>query len=122
MTNSKRGEIWLVNLDPTIGAEIQKTRPTVVVSSDLIGKLPLKLVVPITDWKDYFAVNLWHVSIEPTDINGLSKKSAADVLQLRSVDERRFVRKLGILSAVDLQEIVIAIAAVVEYQELSDES
>jgi mRNA interferase MazF len=122
MTSSKRGEIWLVNLDPTIGAEIQKTRPTVVVNSDLIGKLPLKLVVPITDWKAYFASNLWHICIEPTDTNGLTKKSAADVLQLRSVDERRFVRKLGILSAVDLQEIVIAIAAVVEYQESPDES
>jgi mRNA-degrading endonuclease toxin of MazEF toxin-antitoxin module len=46
----KRGEIWLVNLDPTVGAEIQKTRPAIVISSDYIGKLPLKLVVPITDW------------------------------------------------------------------------
>ena len=44
----KRGEIWLVNLDPTVGAEIQKTRPAIVISSDYIGKLPLKLVVPIT--------------------------------------------------------------------------
>lgn len=122
MTSSKRGEVWLVNLDPTIGAEIQKTRPAVVVNSDFIGKLPLKLVVPITDWKPDFASNLWHVYIESTDINGLTKTSAADVLQLRSVDVRRFVRKLGILSAVDLQEIAIAIAAVVEYQETRDES
>ena len=48
--NPKRGEIWLINLDPTIGAEIKKTRPAVVVNSDYIGKLPLKLVVPITNW------------------------------------------------------------------------
>nr|WP_310487775.1 type II toxin-antitoxin system PemK/MazF family toxin [Chamaesiphon sp. VAR_69_metabat_338] len=41
----RRGEIWLVNLDPTVGAEIQKTRPAIVISSDYIGKLPLKLVV-----------------------------------------------------------------------------
>ncbi len=40
--NPKRGEIWLINLDPTIGAEIKKTRPAVVVNSDYIGKLPLK--------------------------------------------------------------------------------
>lgn len=45
IANPKRGEIWLVNLEPTIGAEIRKTRPAVVVSSDFIGKLPLKLVV-----------------------------------------------------------------------------
>jgi mRNA interferase MazF len=36
-----------VNLDPTIGAEIKKTRPAVVISSDAVGKLPIKLIVPI---------------------------------------------------------------------------
>lgn len=59
----QRGEIWLVNLDPTIGAEIKKTRPAVIISSDAVGKLPIKLIVPITDWKDTFAYNLWHVRI-----------------------------------------------------------
>lgn len=47
----KRGDVWLVNLDPSIGQEIKKTRPAVVVSSNSIGKLPLKIIVPITDWK-----------------------------------------------------------------------
>jgi len=42
----QRGEIWLVNFDPTIGAEIRKTRPAVVVSSDAVGRLPIKLVAP----------------------------------------------------------------------------
>jgi mRNA interferase MazF len=51
----KRGEIWLVNLDPTVGAEIQKTRPAIVISSDCIGKLFLKLVVPITIEKTLLA-------------------------------------------------------------------
>lgn len=50
--NIKRGEIWLVNLDPTIGAEIRKTRPNVVVSSDAIGVLPIKLVAPLIKWKN----------------------------------------------------------------------
>jgi mRNA interferase MazF len=40
----KRGEIWLVNFDPTIGAEIKKVRPAVVISSDAVGKLPIKLM------------------------------------------------------------------------------
>ena len=40
----RRGDIWLVNLDPTVGSEIQKTRPAVVVSSDAVGRLPVKLV------------------------------------------------------------------------------
>ena len=117
----KRGEIWLINLDPTIGSEIQKTRPSVIVSSDFVGKLPLKLVVPMTDWKDYFAPNFWHICIEFTSENGLTKRSAADALQLRTVDLRRFVRRLGVLCTADLQEIVYAIVSLVEYQEVFDE-
>ena len=41
-----RGEVWRLNLDPTIGAEMRKTRPVVIVSADEIGLLPLKVVVP----------------------------------------------------------------------------
>ncbi len=51
--NIRRGEIWLLNLDPTIGAEIRKTRPVIVVNSDSIGILPIRLVAPLTEWKDY---------------------------------------------------------------------
>ena len=38
----RRGEVWLINLDPTIGAEIRKTRPAVIVNDDAVGILPLK--------------------------------------------------------------------------------
>jgi len=51
----QRGEIWLINLSPTLGAEMQKTRPAVLVNDDEIGILPLKVIVPITDWKDRYA-------------------------------------------------------------------
>jgi mRNA interferase MazF len=106
----KRGEIWLVNLDPTVGVEIQKTRPAIVMSSDYIGKLPLKIVVPITDWKDSFLSDIWHICLNPTDENGLIKRSAADALQARSLDTRRFIRKIGTLPGSDLQEIARALA------------
>ena len=81
----KRSEVWLINLDPTIGSEIRKTRPSIVVSSDAIGKLPIKLIAPITDWKSWYESNLWHVKIEPDERNGLSKISAIDTLQLRGL-------------------------------------
>lgn len=45
----KQGELWLINLDPTLGAEIKKTRPAVIVNDDTLGRLPLKIIVPITD-------------------------------------------------------------------------
>ena len=112
--SAKRGEIWLVNLDPVLGAEIRKTRPVVVVNSDATGALPIRLVAPITEWKDYFAGNVWHVKLEPNAINGLTKPSVVDTLQLRGVDTLRFVRKLGEVSPQMMRTIVVAIAAVVQ--------
>ncbi len=112
----KRGKIWLVNFDPTIGAEIRKTRPAVVISSDALGKLPIKLIAPITEWKPYFAQNLWLVKLSPNHLNGLKKTSAVDTLQIRGVDIHRFIRKMGRVSATIMEEIVSAIAIVIEYQ------
>jgi mRNA interferase MazF len=74
----RRGEIWLINLDPTVGAEIRKTRPAVIVNDDAVGILPLKVVVPVTEWKDRYAVAPWMVRLDPDADNGLSKPSAAD--------------------------------------------
>lgn len=111
----KRGEIWLVGFDPTIGSEIRKTRPAVVISSDAVGRLPIKLVAPVTDWKEHYAAHIWHVRIDPDPENGLAKTSAADALQLRGMDHRRFVRKLGEVSPITLQQIVLSVTAVIEY-------
>jgi mRNA interferase MazF len=113
--NIKRGEIWTVNLDPTIGAEIRKIRPVVVISSDSVGALPIRLVAPLTEWKEYFNQNIWHVKLEPDPINGLAKTSAVDTLQLRGVDKQRFVHKIGKVSSSIMRSIAAAIAAVIEY-------
>ena len=113
--DSRRGEIWLVRLDPTLGTEIRKTRPVVVVNSDAIGVLPIRLVAPLTEWKDYLTRNLWHVRLMPDSANGLSKPSAVDALQLRGVDTQRFVRKIGNVSEAVMRSIVRAIAVVIEY-------
>ncbi len=112
----RRGEIWLVNFDPTVGAEIQKTRPAVVVSSDAVGVLPIKLVAPLTDWKPHYDANVWHIRIDPDQRNRIDKASAVDVLQLRGMDHKRFIRKIGRLAATTMDNIAAAIAAVVEYQ------
>jgi len=72
-------------------------------------------VAPITDWKEYFAPNLWHVRIVPDAINGLTKESVVDTLQLRGIDRQRFLRKLGQVSPATMEEIVLAIAAIIEY-------
>jgi mRNA interferase MazF len=110
----RRGEIWTVDFDPTKGAEIQKKRPAIVISSDAIGKLPLKLVAPVTNWSPAFENNLWHIRLEPNSTNGLSKTSAADALQIRSISVDRFLVRLGRVSQQELEEIVQAVAAVIE--------
>jgi len=111
-----RGEVWLINLEPTIGAEIKKTRPAVIVNDDAVGILPLKVIVPITDWKDRYTVAPWMVRLEPDVENGLDKLSAADAFQVRSVAQERLVRRLGILSDTVMQEIAGALAVVLGIQ------
>lgn len=101
----RRGEIWLVNLDPTIGSEIRKKRPAVIVNRDSIGVLPLKIVVPITGWQAEFALAPWLVPLERDPRNGIVKKSAADTFQVRSVSEQRLVERLGALGAEDMQRV-----------------
>lgn len=86
-----------------------------MVSSDAVGRLPIKLVAPLTDWKEYFAPNVWHVRIAPDPSTGLAKTSAADVLQLRGLDQQRFIRKLGRVPPPAMEDLVLAIAAIVEY-------
>jgi mRNA interferase MazF len=111
-----RGEIWLINLDPTIGAEIRKTRPAVIVNDDGVGILPLKVIVPITDWNEKYSKAPWMVHLVPTDENGLTKESAADTFQVRSLSKKRFVRKLGFLDDEEMLEISEALATVLSLE------
>ncbi|MDP8933068.1 MAG: type II toxin-antitoxin system PemK/MazF family toxin [Cyanobacteriota bacterium] len=110
----RKGEIWLVRLDPTVGDEIGKTRPVVVVSDDEVGILRLKVIVPITAWNDLFSPLDWMVQLEPTSENGLAKVSAADAFQVRSVSQQRFVRQLGTLSETIMEEIAEALTIVLD--------
>lgn len=114
-TPPKRGEIWQINLDPTVGVEMQKVRPVVVISSDAAGRLPMKLIAPITGWDVRYSGNFWHIKIDPKSSNGLAKASAVDVLQARGVDTGRFIKKLGRLDATQMEDIAAAMAALVEH-------
>ena len=108
------GEIWLVNLDPTMGDEIRKVRPAIVVSRDALGVLALRVVVPVTGWQDRFHGCDWLVRIDPDGSNNLDKPSTADTFQVRSISTRRFVRSLGRLSDADLERVRDGLKAVFE--------
>lgn len=93
-----QGEIWLVEFFPNVGQEIGKTRPSVVVNDDKAGKLNLRTIVPITDWKENYKYFPWMIEIEPSSVNGLSKKSAIDCFQIKNYSTTRFVKKIGNVS------------------------
>jgi mRNA interferase MazF len=115
----KRGEIWRINFYPTKGSEIEKQRPAVVISSNALGSLqPVKLVVPVTEWKPSREGRIWIVRIEPTKLNGLSKTCGADTAQIRAVtiSPERFLEKVGVLEPGKVEEVAAALAALIEFQ------
>jgi len=85
----RRFDVWLVNLDPTIGSEIKKTRPAVIVSPDeLNSHLKTVVVVPLTTGRAYpFRI--------ATRVRGTKGVAAVD--QIRAVDKQRLVKKVGAL-------------------------
>jgi mRNA interferase MazF len=112
----KRGEIWLVDFNPGFGSEMAKRRPAVIVSADYVGILPLKVVVPITDWNDRYYQYSWMVYIAPCPDNGLNKIGGIDCLNVRSVstEPERFIRKLGQVDANTMADVLAAIAIVLD--------
>lgn len=107
-----RGEIWLINLDPSIGAEITKSRPAVIINVDEIGILPLRVIVPITTWKEHYSQAPWLVKIQPTKENGLDQTSAADAFQIRSLSIERFIHSIGKVDSEMLSSILEAVQVV----------
>lgn len=112
----RQGEIWLINLEPTIGAEIKKTRPAVIVNDNALGKLPLKIIVPITDWKEGYGIAPWMVNIPPDNLNNLMKESSIDCFQIRSISEKRFIKRIGVVKMSILDDIKEALMKVLSIE------
>jgi mRNA interferase MazF len=112
----RRGEIWLVNFDPSLGAELQKTRPAVVVSVGSVGRLPLRIVVPVTSWDARYETLPWFVRLTAARHSGLDRESGADTFQVKSVAVERFHARIGEVSPDQLEEIVAGIALCVGFR------
>ena len=102
----------MVNLSPTVGVEITKTRPCVITSSNEIGILPLKVIAPITDYKTHYDSVPWMVELSPDGLNKLSKRSVVDLFQLRSVSQTRLIRNIGRVTEEEFQVILDTIEIV----------
>lgn len=110
-----RGEIWTINFDPQIGAEIQKKRPAVVISMNYVNLLPLHIVVPITTAQTRYKNIFWMVAVPKDITNGLNSDSFADASQIKSLSTHRFDAKIGVLDSAILNEILFAIILCIGY-------
>ena len=109
----RKGDIYLVNFDLTVGAEAQKTRPAVIVSNDINNlNSPIVSISPVTS--NVTRIYSFEVAI-PKNSGGLNKKSKVMINQTRAFDKIRLIKKLGTLP----DEIVAQInAALVLHYEL----
>lgn len=73
----------------------------------------MKVIVPITEWNEEYANVPWMVQLKPDKSNGLSKESAADTFQVKSVSQERFVNRIGMLNNKIMEEIAEAITMIV---------
>ena len=100
----RRGEVYLVNFDPTIGAEVKKTRPAVVIQNDIGNRWsPITIVAAMT--------SRFEDPLYPTEVlvraseGGLEVDSVVLLNQIRSVDKARLVRRLGALKGQTVKEV-----------------
>ena len=104
----RRSDIYLVNFEPTIGAEIQKTRPALIIQNDVGNRYsPITIVAAITS---RFGIPPYPTEvILETEDSGLSRRSAVLLNQIRSVDRRRLIRRIGRASTAAMQHVDRAI-------------
>jgi mRNA interferase MazF len=100
----RRGEVYLVSFDPTVGAEIRKTRPALILQNDVANRWsPITIVAAITS---HVEEKLYptEVRIDPPE-GGLGAASVVLLNQVRSVDKRRLVRRLGVLKPRSMAQV-----------------
>jgi mRNA interferase MazF len=104
ITYPKRGDVYLVNFDPTLGAEIRKTRPALIVQNDIANRhSPITIVAALTSQFDD--------PLYPTEVlvrareGGLQADSVVLLNQLRSMDKLRFIRRLGRLTPATMERV-----------------
>lgn len=109
----RRGDIYLVNFDPSIGSEVKKARPAVLVSNDTANATVSRLgrgvltVVPVTSNTE--RIYSFQVFIKASATTGLNVDSKAQAEQVRAVDARRLFQRIGSVSSADLARLDAAL-------------
>ena len=95
----RRGEIYLVSFDPTVGHEIKKTRPALVIQNDVGNHYSSLTIVAAITSKVSTVPYPVEVIIEPSKANGLEAVSAIRLDQIRTVDKQRLIKRLGAIDS-----------------------
>ncbi len=104
-----RGEIYLVAFDPTVGREIKKTRPALIIQNDIGNRYgDLTIVAAITS-RISPVLHPAEVIVQPSRANGLKVLSAILLDQVRTVDKRRLVKRLGVSDPSTMERVNEAI-------------
>jgi len=114
----RRGEIYLVSFDPTIGYEIRKTRPALIIQNDVGNRhSPLTIVAAITSTISPVPFPV-EVVVAPSKNNGLAVNSAIRLDQIRTVDRQRLIRRLGVADVGAMRRVDEALSISVGLAEL----
>jgi mRNA interferase MazF len=105
----RRGEIYLAALDPTIGREIKKTRPALIIQNDVSNQVTDLTIVALISSTVRFPLSPVHVLIPADSNTGLAVTSVALLSQIRAIDKFRLVKRLGALDADILRRVDEAI-------------
>jgi mRNA interferase MazF len=108
-----QGEIWTVDFNPTKGQEMNKIRPALVINGNFATGLDLKIVCPITSWKNDFKSVWWLHYLKSDKHNNLNSDSAVNCYQMRCVSNDRFINKIGKVTK-NLEEIIATVQNCIE--------
>ena len=109
----KRHELYLINLDPTIGVEMKKTRPCLIISPDEMNlHLHSVIVAPLTT---QFRNIPSRIRINASHSNGLSETSYVSLDQVKTIDKVRCVSKIGTISNTDAIKIADVLVEIFQY-------
>ncbi len=103
--NYRLGSIWLVKFDPSVGTEIRKTRPAIIVSGTLFNQRRKVTVLPITSSVPDSRLSPVVVSVEPDATNGLATDSFIVCIDPMTFDKQRLVKRLGVLNLDKIQQV-----------------
>ena len=112
----ERGDIWIASLGPTIGDEVRKVRPVVIVGRTELTPLKLAIICPVRSRRRGRDREPWLVRITPDGRNGLAKTSSVDAFQVRCVSLARLKRRIGVLDEETVATVARAVAVCVGFQ------